>query len=95
MKHITKTEYICSCTGDSFFRELISFVSWWSDLVFDALDRLMVEPICCRSNWFQLIGLIEARYEEYCLKSKSLFVLEVSFDLRLDRKCFLVDILIG
>ena len=50
----------------------------------------MVEPICYKSNWFQLIGLIEVRYEdeEYCWKSKSLFALVVGFDLRFRPEVF-------
>ena len=48
----------------------------------------MVEPICYTSNWFQLIGLIDVKYKEYCWKSKLLFVLMVSVDLKIGQEVF-------
>ena len=48
----------------------------------------MVEPICYTSNWFQLICLIDVKYKEYCWKSKLLFVLVVSGDLKIGQEVF-------
>ena len=48
----------------------------------DVPNRLMVEPICYTSNWFQLIYLIDVKYKEL------LFVLVVSGDLKMGQEVF-------
>ena len=81
-----------------FYCGFLFSVGWWSNLVFDALDRLMVKPVCYTSKWFKFIGSKDEEYEEYQQKKKSnlLLVLVVSMlTWSLDRKCFLHDILVG
>ena len=58
---------------------IISYVGWWSNLVFDVTDLLMVKPISHTSN---------CRYEEYCPKPNLLFVLVVSVDLKFGQEVF-------
>ena len=98
MKNIVETKWICSCTEDSFlvigvlqrlvvkpsFDKFVLMISMW----FCTLCRLMVKPIFHTSYWFWLIGRPEVRYEEHCWKSKLLFVLVVSVDLRFGQKLF-------
>ena len=53
-----------------FYCGFVFSVGWWSNLVFDVLDRLMVKPVCYTSNWFKFLGSKDEEYEEYQKKKK-------------------------